>query len=251
MKLFMKFLINKKKFLPALGVACLLPLSLQTAQASSTINSYVNLTYTINSIGNSSGTGDQSGLAIIDSYEISSHDPLFNTPDNLSITNGSTVNKTFSLSSTVEDGFATYSENASIGLNFLNTTSDTSYDVQVTLDYLLSADSAANVGTGSDYANTYVWLSYFSTDNNFSGSDGFIPSWSNPMEQLGILQINGSSGLFSFTLAPGGVEALFADVKISGNLQASVVPVPVPSAIWLFASALLALPGVNRIKSRA
>ena len=249
----MKFLINQKKLLPVLGMACLMPFYMQTAQASSTINSFANLKYTINNISVLSGSGDQSGLEITDVFELapSESEPIYGSgtitvvPDN-----SSPFNKQFTLLSEIRDGAITYSENAWLGLSFLNTTSDTSYDVQVTLDYSLSADSNANVETVNDSAYTEVWLNYFNSDASFSGA-AFTTSWSNPTEQLGNLQASGSSGIFRFTLDPDDVEILFADVKIAGNLNASVTPVPVPGAIWLFASALLALPGLNRIKSRA
>lgn len=244
MKLFMNFLIIKKKLLPALGLAFLLPLSIQTAQATSIINSSAVLTYTINSI-TPSGPGDLNGLEILDSYEILPHDPLYDIPDTLSIAYTSPFINTFSLSSSLDVGSADYFENAIIALNFLNMTDDTSYDVEVTLDYLLSADSSADVGTGSDQAETFVLLNWFNSYSSFSGADLTL-SYANIVAQLGLVQTSGSTGVFSFTLAPGDVEVLFADVIIAGNLVATSVPEP--ASMWLIAAALLALPGLTRIR---
>lgn len=243
MELFMKFLITTKKFLPALGLAFLLLLNIHSAQATSIINSSAVLTYTINSI-TSSGPGDLNGLEILDSYEILPHDPLYDIPDTLSIATISPYINTFSLASSLEAGSTGYFENAVIALNFLNNTDDTSYDIDVTLDYLLSADSSADVGTGFDQAETSVSLNWFNSDSSFSGADLTL-SYANIAAQLGLVQTPGSSGVFSFTLAPRDVEVLFADVKIAGNLVATSVPEP--SSMLLIAFALLALPGLNRI----
>jgi len=228
-----------------MGLACLLLLSIQTAQASSTIDGAAILKYTINNINVSSGSGNLTGLDIRDWSEIFPRDSQSNIPDNLSITDVNRFNKTFSFNSTLNDGSAVYFENALLGLNFLNSTTDTSYDIQVTLDYLLSADSVAPIEAASDQADTSVLLSYFNSDSSFSGAD-FTASYANIAAQLRAVQTTGSSGVFSFHLVPGEAEVLFADVKITGNLVAS--PVPVPAAIWLFASTLLFLPGLNRIK---
>ncbi len=254
----MKLSINQRKLLPLLGIAFLIALPVQTVQAFSTVNSFANLTYTINNISVLSGNGGLSGLEIADVYELapSESEPISGSgsitvvPDNSSPCTTSPCNKQFTLLSDLQNGFISYSENAWIGMSFLNSTPDKSYDVQVTLDYSLSVDSNANTGTGSDSAYTEVLLNYFNSDASFSGTD-FATSWANSSEQLGALQVYGSSGLFSFTLAPNDVEILFADVRISGNLSASVVPVPVPAAFWLFASALLGFFGVNRSKYKA
>ncbi len=240
----MKFLTTTKKYLPVLGLTILLPLSIQTAQATSIINSSAVLTYTINSI-TPSGPGDLNGLEILNSYEILPHDPLYDIPDTLSIAYTSPYINTFSLISSLETGSADYFENAFIALNFLNNTDDTSYDIEVILDYLLSADSSADVGTGFDQAETYVLLNWFNSDSSFSGADLTL-SYANIAAQLGLVQTPGSSGIFSFTLAPRDVEVLFADVKIAGNLVATTVPEP--SSMLLIAAALLALPGLTRIR---
>jgi hypothetical protein len=248
MELFMKLLINQKRLLPVLGIAFLMSLPVQTVQALSTVNSFANLAFTINNISVLSGSGDLSGLEIGDIFEMtpSESEPISGSGSNTVLPdNSGPYNKRFTLLSDLQNGFLNYSEDALIGLSFLNSTSDTSYAVQVTLDYSLSVDSNANTATESDSAYTEVMLNYFNSDASFSGTD-FNTSWANSSEHIGALQVYGSSGLFSFTLAPDDVEVLFADVRISGTMNASVVPVPVPAAFWMFASALLGLFGVSR-----
>lgn len=242
----MKFFIELKKFLPAVGAVCSLFFFNQTAQASSSLNSTANLLYTINVIAQ--GPGSLTDLQITDSFEMapSESEAILGvgtftvTPNNLGL-----YNKQLTLVSNVQNGQAHLSETGWTGLNFLNNSSDTSYLIEATLDYGLSATTSVHVANG-DFADTDILLNYYNKNSSFSGTD-WVFSYANISTQLGTVQKNGSSGLFSFTLAPGESEDIFADIKITGNLE--VAPVPIPGAIWLFGSALMAIPGLKRFKS--
>jgi hypothetical protein len=56
---------------------------------------------------------------------------------------------------------------------------------------------------------------------------------------LGNAEKIGASPVFNFTLTPGSAEALAGEVKITGNLEAS--PVPLPASFWLLFAGLSAI----------
>ncbi len=62
--------MTRKRLLPALALACLAPLAFQNAQAAATFSSYATVTYTVDSITNSTNPGDFSGLGITGSFEL-------------------------------------------------------------------------------------------------------------------------------------------------------------------------------------
>jgi len=102
--------------------------------------------------------------------------------------------------------------------------------VDLTMDYELHASV-----NGDDWDSDVV-IDFYNNDFSFSGSDFInatlsVPS-SNDFTQTG------SSGLFSFTLAPGASETLSADVKITSTLQANI---PLPAAVWLFLAGFLGI----------
>jgi hypothetical protein len=239
----MTFFTQTKKLLPALA---LMPCLVQSAYASSSINSFAILTYAINNI-TIQGSGTLDDLQISDTLVVSPSESeaidgigsYTFTPNDIS-----TYTKQLTLLSNLQDGAANLSEGALVGLNFNNASVDTSYLVEVSLTYQLSASSASSPGA-SDFANTDILLSYFNNDFSFSGSD-LATSFANDSAQLGTVEQNGGTGNFSFTLTPGQTEALLSEVRITGNLEAS--PVPVPGAVWLFASALMTFTGLQRKK---
>lgn len=241
----MRFFIKPTKFVSIVPAVCLSVFFNQAAHASSSLNSTANLLFTINVTAQ--GTGSLSDLQIADSFEMapSESQPIVGvgtfsvTPNNLSL-----YNKQLTLVSTVQNGQATLSETAWSGLNFFNNSADTSYLIEATLDYELSATTEANVSHG-DLADTDILFNYYNNDSSFSGTD-WVFSYANSITQLGTVQQNGS-GFYSFTLAPGESEDIFADIKMTGNLEAATVPIP--GAIWLFGSALLAMPSLKRFKS--
>jgi hypothetical protein len=111
--------------------------------------------------------------------------------------------------------------------------------VGLSLSYTLSANAAGS--SALDNAFTDVTLNY--TNENF---DIFAPDMVSAASETINSESKSVNLPFNFTLLPAGTEGLYVDVGITGNLQAS--PVPVPSALWLFLSALLAMPGFRKLK---
>jgi hypothetical protein len=241
----MKLIIHLKKSLPVLGAICLLTFNSQNTFASSSINSNADLLYTVNVTPQEPGSLND--LLISDSFEMlapSESEPVSGignftvTPNNLS-----TYHKQLTLVSDVQNGHANLSELGWIDLNFSNASLDTSYVVEVSLAYDLTSNSSANVA-GGDFADTDILLNYYNDDNSFSGEDN-VSSYANLSSQLGTILQSGSSGVFSFTLAPGASETFYTDVKMTANLEA-VSAVPIPGAIWLFGSGLLSFVGLKK-----
>ena len=154
---------------------------------------------------------------------------------------GSSYSRTFQLDGTaINEGEVSANYLAWFGLAFANESLD-SYDIGLTLAYDLSTNAA-----GSDGAFTDITLNYFNEDESFSDADS--PAYIQAStEALGTGSLQ-NSHTFIFNLPALGAETLYVDAGITGALEAS--PVPVPSAIWLFASALLAIPGIRNQKSR-
>lgn len=260
----------KKRLPPTLALACLALLASQNAQAAATFSSYATVTYTINNITNLTHAGDFSGLVydannpnsggIAGSFELApGQDISFITGDG-SVTPSlvgagttflnpaieSSYSRTFQLNSAANnDGFVTANYLAWFGLAFENASTTDSYDVGLTMAYELAANA------GGDNAFSEVSLNYYNEDGTFSNLDapGYIQAATG---------IPGTSNLqnshaFNFTLAPKGFETLYVDAGITGTLEASPSPspVPVPSALWLFSSALLAIPGIKNSKKAA
>ncbi len=152
---------------------------------------------------------------------------------------GSSYSRTFQLDGTaINEGEVSADYLAWFGLAFANDSSD-SYDIGLTLSYDLSANAA-----GSDGAFTDITLNYYNEDESFSNavSPAYIQASTEALAPA-LCKIHTLS--ISIFL-PSGAETLYVDAGITGALQAS--PVPVPSAIWLFASALLAIPGIRNSK---
>lgn len=245
--------LTKKRLLPTLALACLALLVSQNAQASATFSSYATVTYTIESLNNSANPGNFSGLGITGSFGLVPGQDISTITGEgtvtLSLTGagstsltpevGSNYSRTFQLDGAANNGGKVEANYlAWFGLSFENVPTDTgsadSYDIGLTLTYELSANASG------DNAFTDITLNYFNENGSFSGSD-YLNATSealNPAPWLVTLP------RFDFTLTPGESEKLFEEAGITSTLQAS--PVPVPSAIWLFVSALLAMPGIKK-----
>jgi len=242
--------ITKKRLLLALALACLAPIVLQNAQAAATFNTSATVTYTINSITNSTNPGSFSGLGIAGSFELAPGQDIstitgdgFVTPalanagtTALTPANGSTYTRTFQLDGTASNGgevAANYL--AWFGLAFDNSSPTDSYNVGLTLSYELHAN------VSGDNAFSDVNLNYSNKDESFIGND-YVQAATQASESATFL----NSHDINIILASGQTEKLSLDAGISGALQAS--PVPVPSALWLFSSALLTMPGIKKSK---
>ena len=250
----------KKHLLFTLTLACLAPLASQNAQAAAMFNSYASVTYTIDSITNLTNEGSFSGLGITGSFELALDQSFQNITGDGSVTPsflgsgssplilGSSYTRQFQLDGVANNGgdvAASYL--AQFGLDFENASIDT-YAVGLTLSYEISA-----IATG-DNAFTDVTLNYFAEHINASGDFALDKIFigtdyiSATTSDLGTAYLQ-KSPMISFILAPNEFESLYVGASISGNLQAS--PVPVPSALWLFASALLVIPSISKSKKTA
>ena len=246
------FKINKRTT-HALALLCLVPFASQSAQAAATFSSHVTVTYTIDSLANSTNAGDFSGLDITGSFVLApggdnqfitgegSVTPSLAGSGNTTVTPaiGSSYSRTFQLDGTaINEGEVSADYLAWFGLAFANDSSD-SYDIGLTLSYDLSANAAGNDGAFTD-----ITLNFYNEDGLFSNdaSPAYIQASTEALGS-GFLQ---NSHTYNFSLPASGAERLYVDASITGELQAS--PVPVPSAIWLFASALLAIPGIRNTK---
>ncbi|NOU13570.1 MAG: hypothetical protein HOO92_06315 [Methylococcaceae bacterium] len=215
------------------------------------------MTYTITHLSNSANSQVFSDLGIAGSFELApgqaistitgagavNPSPTDTGPEFLTPAVGSIFTRTFQLDGSASNGgevAANYL--AWFNLAFENSSISDSYTVGLDLTYTLSANATGS--TALDNAFTDVTLNY--TNENF---DIF------PSDVISVSSETLSSDSktvtlpFLFTLAPnGGTETLYVDAGITGNLQAS--PVPVPSALWLFASGLL-VPGFKKLKDFA
>jgi len=253
----------KKRLLPTLALACLAPLAAQNAQASATFSSYATVTYTINNITNLTHAGDFSGLiydannpasgGIAGSFDLAPGQDISTITGDGSVipslagtgtsflnpANGSSYSRTFQLDGAANnDGFVTANYLAWFGLAFQNASATDDYNIDLTLSY----DLAANAG--GDNAFTDVTLNYYNESQSFYGTD-YVQATTQALT-FGNLP---NSQNYNFTLASGQYDTLYVDAGITGALQAS--PVPVPSALWLFGSALLAIPGIRKSKKSA
>ena len=150
------------------------------------------------------------------------------------------LSQTFAVSGNVNDGSVSSSHLGSSSLVFSNSGSD-AYTIDVTLNYQL------NAAVSGENADSDVFLDYFNTDYSFENIDPILIN-ATVFGQANATQ-SGTSGLFSFTLGPNASAGLYADVTITGNLQAS--PVPVPGAVWLFGSAVAGMGMIGRRKHKA
>jgi hypothetical protein len=237
------------KFIPILLALSPSLLWTTSAQASSSFNSGATLSYSINNITNLDNAGSLSGLAITGSFELAgvpdyaltlsgdgtvvgnnpNTGPLAISPALL----GNVFSHLFTIGGNVGNGTANTSQLGLFGLNFENTGTD-NYSISLTLNYQLTSSVTGQL------ADSSVALDYFNETSSFAGSDRIDAS----VFSVGNPELIGSSGVFNFTLAPGATEALYADVNITGNLEAS--PVPLPASVWLLFAGLSSIVSFGR-----
>ena len=239
---------SKKILLPAMLFAC--SMNSQSAFALSSYNSDTTITYTItatnlNTLGNldnldayddgpyfydditspTSQASDDSTIEIFSDFGVS-YIQSFQAED--SISSGTAESEYFWEYSTI----------------FENLSADPADIFKITLDF--NYDMNANVS--GETADTEAFFDYSTLSGNISqGSDtlnAFITgSIVNPS-----LSTSGSKTI-NFFLNAGATEEFYFDVGFTGSLEATETsPVPVPAAIWLFSSALLAVPGLRKMK---
>ncbi|MGZ4959406.1 MAG: VPLPA-CTERM sorting domain-containing protein, partial [Methylomonas sp.] len=148
---------------------------------------------------------------------------------------GAAFSHSFAVSGSVGNGTVNTSQLGLFGLNFENTGSD-HYQISLTLNYQLDA------ATGGQLADSTIDLDYFNETSSFAGFDHVEAS----AFTLGNAELIGSSGIFNFTLTPGSAEALYANVRITGNLEAS--PVPLPASFWLLFAGLSGIVSLGKCR---
>jgi len=239
---------NHKK--TAILLLSTLSISIQAAHAGSSFSSSGQVNYTINNITNQNNPGSTDGLEIAalfdldanQSYSSSSGDGSFTiTPDqlnsvSLSPSAGSNFIQTFQVYGDVNNGTVETYQLALIDLNLANNSSSDIYDIEISLSYDLSSETLGDSGQSG------VSIDYY-TDNDatsdFTGSE-LIETFSEPLS-LNNASLN-STDTLNFILSPGSTHAIFSEIVIDGSLTA----VPIPTAFWLFGSALAALPALRK-----
>lgn len=219
------------------------------AAQASTFDNSATLSYTINSITNLDNPGSFDGLALTASFElaaepdyalaligdgtISGANPGIGPIAIPTNSTGIVFSQPFAVSGQVTNGTVNTSQLGLFGLNFENTGSE-NYSISIKLDYQLKSEVAGQLADGS------VALDYYNEAFSFWGSDRVDAS----VASLQTAMLEGSSGIFNFTLAPGASEALYGDVRITGNLEAA--PVPLPGSFWLLFGGLSAIASVAK-----
>jgi hypothetical protein len=256
-----KYLTNKH-LAPALAMVCVAPFTLNNAQAAATFNSYATVTYTINSINNLTNPSNAFELDILgtfglhpdegEQFEIAGDDGsatlslVDQGPTALFSPAPISYSRTFGLNgSTNTGGNIAASYLALFDLDFLNHSATDSYNVDFTLSYSLSTAAEGDAAI-SDVAIDYGTFGDASFNGaNFTGEDYIGSNW----EELTPAQLSYSQN-FNFNLAAEGYTGLSVSARIFGYADQPAA-VPVPSALWLFASGLLAFSGIKKSKKTA
>lgn len=242
----MKFITLKIRNLPILGLAFCLSVLFghNNAYATSTFSSNATITYTIDSVINTTTTADDlAGLSIAGSFELDPSSEIFIPSDSdASVTLPSSIegvlvdpvsnsfSKLFSVNGTATDGLAEASYLGLYQLTFDNTSTNI-FDIQVSIDYNLDAN------TSGQFAENGIQLDYYNEDGSFSSGDTGYSVFASTPDPLQDAVTGGNT--YSFSLGAGTFDTIYSDVEITGNLEAS--PVPVPAAFWLISTALTAL----------
>ena len=225
------------------------------AQASATFTSSALLTYTINSITNTNPAHptDLSALEISGIFDQGADSTNFysnTTGDGAVVANNpsvlTTVTNSFSHEFTV-GGSATNGTVDALytglySLMFKNTGND-SYLVDVSLGYQL------NSATNNLYATNSVAVDYYTLTSNLSGFDNGVSS--STIDGGALSDSQTLNALFSpivFTVASLDMELISAKVAITSTIEATAVPLP--AATWLFLSGFMGLLGFNKRKAK-
>jgi hypothetical protein len=241
--------ITSKKLFASTALALAVSTAFVTtaAQASAATSSYVNVTYTINSISNLSNAGDLSGLNMLGSFDLATvaNNPYQAITGTGSITptltgTGSTAvtgrySRTLQLDTTAAD-WSQISANylAWFSLAFTNTSATDSYAVNMTLSYDLFASASGNS------AFSDVSVNYYNGDSSISNIAA--PDYVQALAGANLPNALSNSHVFDFTLAAGSAETVYVDAAIS----ATAAPVPLPAAVWSFLAGLMGILGLKK-----
>jgi len=220
-------------------------------QASAATSSYVNVTYTINSITDLSQPAGLSGGSVLGSFDLASvaNNPYQSITGTGSITptlNGTgtsavpgSYSRTLQLDTTAAD-WSEISANylAWFSLAFNNTSLTDSYAVNLTLSYDLF------VSTSGNSAFSDATVNYYNADSSISNFAA--PDYVQASTQAIASALASNSRVFDFILAPGGAETVYVDATIT----ATAAPVPLPAAVWSFLAGLMGILGLKKRKQR-
>lgn len=220
--------------------------------AASSFNSTSQVNFTLTNIANLTNSGDltsldATGVFSLDNSSTITSNAILLDYTSTSISNpaaaGSSFGQSFGASGNVSNNNATAYFLATQGpqsildpslanLFLKNNSATDTYQIDITLDYSLSANASG------DFANTDISLEYYSLNSlEFSGFDfAYASAFLSPYGET-----RSNSVLLSLILAPGAMEALYTDVTINGYIEAAASPVPLPAAVWMFLSALIAI----------
>jgi len=256
--------MKNNRVISALGLLAVSLLGMQSVQASSAFSSTAIITYTIDSIVNTTGVAtDLGGLNITAGFELSTFDSYIDIP-NASDGQATAINssgdeyvdpvvgsysKAMTVSGSVNNGIVDASYLGLFNLNFENL-SINEFDIQVTLGYQLVSNATgddAESGIQLDFLNDAVaeGAELNEVGSFASGYDGFSVYASTAD---GSPEPLNDFAVYSFTVGAEGFDGLYVDVGVTGYLQAAS-PVPVPAAFWMFATALV-LPAFKRFKQQ-
>ncbi len=232
-------------------VSAALLLGAPSVRAAASFDATAGLTYTLTDIINAGNPGSRQGLSLSASFSQAG------SPDLIEVVSGDglvqaqnpavgpvaiedTFSHSFQVRGSVSDGSVTSSHLGQYELAMTNTGTD-SFTVSLRMDYALTAVANGPV-EGSAFADNDIFLDYFArTDTAVAGSDQVNAS----LLGLANSAVTGSTGLLTFTLAPGTSESLLTDVRINGLLEAAAVPLPASLPLLLAALGMLSR-GVRR-----
>jgi len=256
--------MGNNRVLSVLSVLTVSLLNMQSVQASSAFSSTAIITYTIDSIVNTTGAAtDLNGLNITAGFELSTFDSYIDIP-NASDGQATAINssggeyvdpvvgsysKAMTVNGSVSNGIVDTYYLGWFNLNFENLSSN-EFDIQVTLDYQLASNATGDDATSEiqlDYLNEAVVEGAELNDvGSFASGDGGFSVYASTVD--GSPESLNGSAVYNFTVGVEGFDGLYVDVGIAGNLEATS-PVPVPAAFWMFATALV-LPAFKRFKQQ-
>ncbi|MCQ8130189.1 hypothetical protein [Methylomonas rivi] len=231
--------LNRKSVL--LAAAALLPPALTpSAHASSHYSGNVDFAYTI-SATNRNANGDMGFLSITDLFESgsygesgsSTHAPSYQAFNGLGVLH----NVSLQAQDSIQLGAAVSDYFSQLLISFENISLDVSdiFDISIDFSYSINAQVAG------ENADAEVQFSYSNEDFSLDNFDLAHASLDGDL----FAEVFGFKS-FGFVLSAGQTENLYFDSSVKGELEATVVPVP--AAIWLFASGVVGLLGVQRNK---
>jgi len=227
----------------------------QSAHATSAYSSTATYEFTITATNTNVNSNSLSGLTIggtiIDDFEdiydpILAYSPIVDSNSSVHSINASgsrtSYTQIFHAEDSISDDFAESEYLGSYIQTFENTSQDINDSFDITIDY--SYNLSTNVS--GQNADTDINIALSNYDYTFDLADFASASISG-----GYNDPANNVGSFSFILSAGEFDILFAETTITGTIQSTtaLAPVPVPAAFWLFATAIMALPGIRKFKA--